>query len=90
VYDAVSPHQLIPRDELALTVQGKRSKLTRGTWLAFADALGLPRRAAERVLADQAAALQEALALVDASRLPAHQAEAHRAWLLQRTDELGT
>lgn len=89
MYDAVSTHLLIPRDELALTVVGKRGRLTRATWLAFAEALGLPRRAAERALSRQAALLDDALTIVEASALPAGQADAHAAWLRRRTGDLG-
>ena len=88
VYDAVSTHLLIPRDELALTVQGKRGRLTRATWLAFADALGLPRRAAERALSDQASVLDDALALVAKSALPPDQGRAHADWLRERSEQL--
>lgn len=88
VYDAVSTHLLIPRDELALTVQGKRSRLRRENWLAFAQGLGLPHRAAERVLREQAAVLDEALGSVAASALPPDQATAQAQWLRERSEEL--
>ena len=45
-YDRVSTHLLITRDDLALTVQGKKSNLKRDTWLSFGVAIGLTSRSA--------------------------------------------
>ena len=54
VYDLVSSRLVIPEeaDEMALTVNGKRNRLNRGDFLAFADHLGIARTYAEARLAD--------------------------------------
>ena len=53
-YDLVSSRLAIPEesDEMALTVNGKRNRLGRGDFLAFADGLGIARTYAEARLAD--------------------------------------
>lgn len=69
-YDRVCTRLLIPRDDLALQVQGKKSNLRRETWMSLARAFDLPAKAAERVIAHQVAALQPCLALTARSYLP--------------------
>ena len=87
-YDRVSTHLLIPRDDLALTVQGKRGGLKRKTWLAFAAAIGLPERIATRTIAAQAATLDDALAMTERSALPDDQKQRHADWLRARAGAL--
>ena len=67
-YDLVSTKLVIPREEdSALTLNGKRNKLTRGDFDAFADALGIPVRVRyEKFIG----ALGRIRPLVDASSLP--------------------
>ena len=54
VYDLVSSRLVIPEesDELALTVNGKRNRLARGDFRAFADHLGIAPSYAQARLAD--------------------------------------
>jgi serine/threonine-protein kinase HipA len=54
VYDLVSSRLVIPEesDEMALTVNGKRNRLNRGDFLAFADHLGIAPSYAQARLAD--------------------------------------
>jgi serine/threonine-protein kinase HipA len=80
-YDRVSTHLLIPRDELALTVQGKRSGLKRKAWLALAENIGLPARSAARTIETQRGVLDDALAMTERSALPAQQVRAQSEWL---------
>ncbi len=51
-YDLVSTKLVIPEDseELALTVRGKKSKLTRNDFLSLAENLALPKESAIRVM----------------------------------------
>jgi serine/threonine-protein kinase HipA len=68
-YDLLSTKLLIPDDQLALSMGGKRDGLTRRHWLELADYAGLPRRAAEGVMARVASAARPAAELIAASPL---------------------
>jgi serine/threonine-protein kinase HipA len=61
-YDLLSTGTVIPGDALALPVGGKRSRLDRTDWIAFAEYCGLGARLADReidgLLAGEAAALE--------------------------------
>jgi serine/threonine-protein kinase HipA len=70
VYDQVCTRVVNDDRSLALPVGGKSQHLTRKTWLDFAAYCGLPPRAAERLLAEQADALEPARAMVRRSFLP--------------------
>ena len=69
-YDLVCTRLPIPGDSLALTIGGKKSNLTRQTWLDFAAYCQIPPKAAIRVLNQQIAALDQALILIRSSHLP--------------------
>jgi serine/threonine-protein kinase HipA len=68
-YDLLSTRLVIPDDQFALTVGGKRNGLTRKAWLNFAENAGIPEKAANRVLARPAECLDSALKLVQSSML---------------------
>jgi serine/threonine-protein kinase HipA len=68
-YDLVNTALVIPDDQLALPVGGRKSGLTRRTWLGFAADCGLPARAAEDILSRQVKALGDGAALIRASFL---------------------
>lgn len=68
-YDLVCTQLVIPDDALAMPVSGRTSGLTRRKWLDFADYCGIPRRAAERSVAEQIDAFDGARSLVEASWL---------------------
>ncbi len=70
VYDQLNTRLVIPDDPLALPIQGKRSRLRRATFLAFADQVGLGPKAARRALEEQAHRLESARAIIAASPLP--------------------
>lgn len=78
-FDLVATQLVIPPGEsegFAMTVQGKRKKLDRQTWLNFARHSGLPEAAAKRVLDELAESLAPALELVRSSYLtPQFQAQ---------------
>lgn len=68
-YDLLSTHLVIPDDDQALTVAGKRKNLFRRSWKQLAESAGIPARAAERILALPSLHLQSALSMVEASAL---------------------
>jgi serine/threonine-protein kinase HipA len=69
-YDLVNTRLVIPEDSLAMMLGGTRKNLTRRKWLNFAEYCGIPRRAAETLLAAQVAALEPAVRLIGSSFLP--------------------
>lgn len=83
-YDLVSTHLVIPDDPLALPIDGKKSGLKRATWLEFARRIGLPEKAAARVLSRPSAILAEAESLVSRSFLSAPFRAAYAALLRER------
>ena len=87
-YDLVCTRLVIADDPLALTVSGKKDRLSRDTWLDFADYCALPLRAAQRVLTAHLDAIDAALDLVAKSYLPKDMKDTYRALLLARTEAL--
>lgn len=88
-YDLVCTRLVIPDDPLALPILGKRDRLHRGDWMAFAEYCGLPEKPALRVLHEQEAALPEALDLIDRCFLPAEQKKEFAELIKERTLLLG-
>ena len=70
-YDLVSSRLAIPAesDELALTVNGKRNRLRRADFLAFADHCGIAPEYAERKLADLLGLHETFIEMITASQL---------------------
>lgn len=87
-FDLVSTLILIPDDELALPVAGKKSKVRPNDWLALAADAGIPPRAAKRVLAQPAAVLTGALELISASSLPDDMKSAYAATIQERSQTI--
>jgi serine/threonine-protein kinase HipA len=87
-YDLVCTQLVIADDPLALPVQGKKDKLNREVWLAFARYCNLAEPAARRVLDKQASVTPRALKLVARSFLPADQKEQLGQLLVRRTETL--
>jgi len=87
-YDLVSTQLVIPNDPLALPVAGKKSNLTRNTWLEFAEYCGIPKKTAVRVLEKQASIAVTANALIDACFLPVDQKSVLNALITDRTASL--
>ena len=87
-YDQVSTRLVINDDQLALSVCGKKDNLKRDTWLEFARYCEIPPRAAERVLAEHVAALDQALSLIERSCLPAELKDQYKELLRQRAEIL--
>jgi serine/threonine-protein kinase HipA len=84
-YDLVCTRLVIPDDQLALPLEGKKDNLRRGVWRRFAEYCGLPEKVALRLLDKQASVLSEATALIDRSFLPPDQKEAYKRLIADRT-----
>lgn len=88
-YDLVSSKVAIPKDDsMALAMCGRNRKLHRDNWLEFAEYGDIPRRAAERMIERQIAALDEAVETVHRSFLTAKQRDAYERILRERTATL--
>lgn len=87
-YDLVSTQLVIPNDPLALPVVGKKSNLTRNTWLEFGEYCRIPKKTAVRALEKQASVAIAANALIDVCLLPGDQKSALKALLADRTASL--
>ena len=84
-YDLLCTRLVIPGDQLALPVVGKREPLTREDWLAFASYAGIPDRAARRVLGTIVSSLDECLQMIGRSFLSSAFQDAYRDLLRKRT-----
>lgn len=71
VYDQVCTRLVLPNDALALSIKGRKERLTVGTWRYLASYSGLPDRAAARALTSLVTKVEEAVALVERCYLPA-------------------
>ncbi len=87
-YDLVCTRLVIEDDDLALSVGGKKSKLTRRDWVAFGEYCGLRPPVIERVFGDVAAALPGAAALVDGAPFADNAKTAYRGLLAERAASL--
>ncbi len=83
-YDLVCTRLVIEDDDLALPVNGKKSKLTRRDWAAFGEYCGLRPAVVERVFGEVAAAVPRAAELVDAAPLSDKAKAAYRALMAER------
>jgi len=68
-YDLVGTRLVLPEDTLALPVGGKRTNLTRRSWLDYAEYCVLPAKAAKRLIEDLLECEKPAMALVERSFL---------------------
>lgn len=87
-YDLLSTALVIPGDQLALPIAGKRDGLTRKSWLQFGEYSDIPERSVARVLATVISSLEAALAIVAASPLSDDMKNTYRELLRQRTSTL--
>jgi serine/threonine-protein kinase HipA len=87
-YDLVCTRLVIEDDDLALPVNGRKSKLTRLDWVAFGEYCGLRPAVIERVFSDVAAALPGAAGLVEGAPLSDAAKTAYRALLAERASSL--
>ncbi len=68
-YDLVCTRLLIPDDEMALRMLGKRKEIRRKNWIAFGKYCKLPERTVERLVRSQVDALEPAIELIQSSFL---------------------
>lgn len=87
-YDLVCTRLVIPDDQLALPLQGKKDNLRRGVWRRFAEYCSLPEKIALRVLDEQASSLGDAKSLIDRSCLPDDQKESYKHLIAERTEAI--
>jgi serine/threonine-protein kinase HipA len=87
-YDLVCTRLVIPDDQLALPLQGKKDNLRRGVWRRFAEYCALPEKVALRLLDKQASTLDDAIALIDRSFLPDDQKDAYKDLIVERTESI--
>jgi len=84
-YDLVSTAVVIRGDKLALSVGGKKDKLSRKTWLTFGEYCGLPLKVVHKEIGELVRLLPRALKEVQRSFLSAELQEAYKSLLRQRT-----
>lgn len=87
-YDLLCTRLVIPEDLLALSISGNKKNVTRRQWMELAQACQLLPRAAERVMREVGGALEEALALIERSALPAAMQRDYSALLAERAPVL--
>lgn len=87
-YDLLATRLVIPDDELALPIGGKPKNLSRRNWLDLATRCSLPKRAAERVLAEIGDAANDASELIRASLLPDAMKQEYAALVRERAEAL--
>lgn len=87
-YDLLCTKLVIPKDQLALSIRGRKDNLGRSSWLKFAEDCQLPAKSALRVLDKLVSILDEALRLIDRSFLPDEQKATYRQLIQDRTAQL--
>ena len=89
-YDMLPVNVIMPsdRDELALTMHGKKRNLTRNDFLTFAENAGITHDAAEKILGKVASLADTYIALCKDSYLPEDMKAALEALILARTKNL--
>lgn len=85
-YDLLPVNLLMPADkeETALTLNGKKSKLNRADFLAFAQSAGLQQKAAEKMIAKLATKKEAMIELTESNLLPVEVGKKFRALLERR------
>lgn len=87
-YDLVNTSLFFPDDSLAMMLGGRKKKLRRRQWIDFAEYCGIPRKAADSLLAAQIEALEPALPLIQNSFLPEKKKAAYEESVRSRTSIL--
>ena len=88
-YDLVCTRLVVPGDnDLAMPMCGRNHKIHRTTWLKLADYAGIPRKAAERVIANQVNALSKSIETVERSFMTAYMKSQLKNLLVAQTQIL--
>lgn len=89
-YDLLPVNLVLPedREELALTMNGKKSNLRRNDFLHFAEQCGVGRTAAEKIIKKVLAAEEDYLKLCDGSYLPQDMKDALKELIRSRSVRL--
>ncbi len=87
-YDLICTRLVIEDDDLALPVHGKKLKVTRRDWVTFGDYCGLRPLVIQRVFRTVAAAVPQALALLDGAPLSDEAKARYRKLLTERASIL--
>jgi len=87
-YDMLATRMVIPHDQLALPVGGKRDGLTAEHWLRLAEYAGIPVKAARRVLRELGNRQPGAADLIRRAPVPEPTADSLIRLLQERTDQL--
>jgi serine/threonine-protein kinase HipA len=89
-YDLLCTRLVLPEDSLALTVDGRKDRVTAANWDNFAKYCRIPRRAADRVTSELVAAAGEAKELIAASYLSGEMKAQYIEVIDERTETLST
>lgn len=89
-YDLLPVNLVLPedREELALTMNGKKANLHRNDFLHFAEQSGVGRTAAEKIIKKVLAAKEDYLTLCDDSYLPQDMKDALKELIRSRCERL--
>lgn len=88
-YDLVCTRLVIPDDnDLAMPMCGRNQKIRRATWLKLADYAGIPRKAAERVMANQVNALSKSIETIEHSFIDTNMKSQLKELLVAQTEIL--
>lgn len=87
-YDLLCTRLVIEDDDLALPLNGKKSKLARADWVAYGEYCGLRPPVIERVFRTVAAAVPRAVELVDGAPLSDDAKAIYRKLLTERAASL--
>lgn len=89
-YDLLPVNILMPEDkeEFALTMNGKKTNLRRNDFLIFAEAAGIPRKAAEMMIGKMVGFIPTWLKLCEASLLPQDLKQTLKELILTRAARL--
>ena len=88
-YDLVCTRLVIPDDyDLAMPMCGRNQKIRRATWLKLADYAAIPKKAAERLIANQVNALSKSIETVERSFMDASMKSQLKKLLIAQTEIL--
>jgi len=83
-YDLFCTRLVVADDLLSLSIDGNKRDVTRRQWMTYAAHCKLPPRAAERVLREVAAAIEDCASIIARSALPAEMKTDYAALIRKR------